>query len=80
MCKTNDGFEIAEMDLELRGPGEIFGTRQHGLPEMRVANLAKDGRLMELARSDAMRFLQSPNWQSTALGIRVKQNWDLLKA
>ena len=80
MCKTNDGFEIAEMDLELRGPGEIFGTRQHGLPEMRVANLAKDGRLMELARADAMRFLQSPNWQSTALGIRVKQNWDLLKA
>ena len=46
---TNDGFRIAEVDLEIRGPGEIFGTRQHGLPELRVARLT-DTRLVELAR------------------------------
>ena len=42
MCKTNDGFKIAEKDLELRGPGEFFGTRQHGVPELRIANLYSD--------------------------------------
>lgn len=42
MCKTNDGFEISEKDLTLRGPGDFFGTRQHGLPEMKIANLYKD--------------------------------------
>lgn len=42
MCKTNDGFIISEKDLTLRGPGDFFGTRQHGLPEMKIANLYKD--------------------------------------
>lgn len=42
MCKTNDGFVISEKDLALRGPGDFFGTRQHGLPEMKIANLYKD--------------------------------------
>ena len=42
MCKTNDGFVISEKDLTLRGPGDFFGTRQHGLPEMKIANLYKD--------------------------------------
>lgn len=42
MCETNDGFKIAEKDLELRGPGEFFGTRQHGLPEMRIGNFFTD--------------------------------------
>ncbi len=54
MCDTQDGFRIAEVDLEIRGPGEFFGTRQSGLPEFRVADLLRDGRLLEEARQDAL--------------------------
>ena len=51
--ETSDGFKIAEENLRLRGPGEIFGTRQHGLPELKVANLIEDFELLRLARRDA---------------------------
>ena len=51
--KTTDGFKIAEEDLRLRGPGEIFGTRQHGMPELKVADLIDDFELLRLARRDA---------------------------
>jgi len=51
--ETSDGFRIAEEDLRLRGPGEVFGTRQHGLPELKVANLIEDFELLRLARRDA---------------------------
>jgi len=54
MCETQDGFRIAEADLEIRGPGDFFGTRQAGLPEFRVANLLTDGRVLEEARREAM--------------------------
>ncbi len=50
MCKTNDGFEIADKDLSLRGPGEILGIRQHGVPELRIANLSTDQELLQLAQ------------------------------
>jgi len=53
MTATNDGFRIAEVDLELRGPGEFFGTRQSGLPEFRVADLLRDTSLLEEARREA---------------------------
>jgi ATP-dependent DNA helicase RecG len=53
MTATQNGFEIAEQDLRIRGPGEIFGTRQHGLPELKVADLAEDFDLLRLARRDA---------------------------
>jgi ATP-dependent DNA helicase RecG len=53
MCKSNDGFEIADKDLALRGPGEILGVRQHGIPELRVANLSEDVDLLRLAQEDA---------------------------
>ncbi|PYM20439.1 MAG: DNA helicase RecG [Candidatus Rokuibacteriota bacterium] len=53
MVATNDGFKIAEADLALRGPGEFFGTRQSGLPEFRVADLLRDGAVLEEARRDA---------------------------
>ena len=53
MVRTTDGFEIAETDLQLRGPGEFFGTRQAGLPAFRVANLIRDRELLELARREA---------------------------
>ncbi len=52
-----DGFKIAEADLELRGPGEFFGTRQHGLPELKIANLVRDGDLLEPARKLATELL-----------------------
>jgi len=54
MVETNDGFRIAEVDLQLRGPGEFFGTRQSGLPEFRVADLLRDAALLEEARRDAL--------------------------
>ncbi|MGC9453989.1 MAG: ATP-dependent DNA helicase RecG [Phycisphaerae bacterium] len=57
--KTSDGFKIAEEDLRLRGPGEIFGTRQHGLPELKVADLVEDFELLRLARRDAFAIVKS---------------------
>jgi len=57
LVKTNDGFRIAEEDLRLRGPGEFFGTVQHGLPELKVADLLEDWDLLTQAREDAQRIL-----------------------
>jgi ATP-dependent DNA helicase RecG len=57
MAKTNDGFLIAEKDLELRGPGELLGTRQSGLPEFRVANIVRDQQFLEGARKEAEFYL-----------------------
>jgi len=57
LTQTDDGFAIAEEDLRLRGPGEFFGTRQHGLPELKVADLAEDLELLRLARKDAFRII-----------------------
>ncbi|MBI5380006.1 MAG: ATP-dependent DNA helicase RecG [Nitrospirae bacterium] len=56
MTRTTDGFRIAEEDLRLRGPGEFFGTRQSGLPDLRAANLLRDGRILALAREEAFRL------------------------
>ncbi|HXY06783.1 MAG TPA: ATP-dependent DNA helicase RecG [Terriglobales bacterium] len=61
MVKINDGFRIAELDLELRGPGEFLGTRQAGLPTFRVAQLIRDGQLLEAARNEAATVLAGPN-------------------
>jgi ATP-dependent DNA helicase RecG len=57
MVETTDGFRIAEVDLQLRGPGEFFGTRQSGLPEFRVADLLRDASLLEEARRDAQTII-----------------------
>ena len=61
MVKTNDGFQIAELDLEMRGPGEFFGTRQAGLPSFQVASLIRDRDLLELAKKEAAAVLAGPN-------------------
>ena len=60
MVRSQDGFELAELDLNLRGPGEFFGTRQAGLPDFRVANLVRDRQLLELAKMEAARFANVP--------------------
>jgi ATP-dependent DNA helicase RecG len=57
MVETSDGFKIAEVDLELRGPGEFFGTRQSGLPEFRTADLLRDGAILEEARQEAQAII-----------------------
>jgi ATP-dependent DNA helicase RecG len=61
MVRTNDGFEIAELDLELRGPGEFFGTRQAGIPSFRVANIIRDRQLLEAAKREATAVLSGPS-------------------
>ena len=53
---TTDGFELAEMDFELRGPGDLFGTQQHGLPPLRIADLRRDQALVDEARGAAQRL------------------------
>ncbi len=58
MVRTNDGFEIAEVDLKLRGPGDIQGTQQSGLLNLKIADLAKDGQIVQLARNEAIEILK----------------------
>jgi ATP-dependent DNA helicase RecG len=60
MVESGDGFYIAEMDMKLRGPGEFFGTKQSGLPALRVANILRDADVLEVARSEARQFTDNP--------------------
>ncbi len=60
MVETTNGFVLAEKDLEIRGPGEFFGTRQSGLPTLRVANLIRDRQILETARRAALDFIDNP--------------------
>ncbi|MBE6800344.1 MAG: ATP-dependent DNA helicase RecG [Ruminococcaceae bacterium] len=59
MCRTTDGFEIAKKDLEMRGPGDFFGSRQHGLPDMRIANLMTDTRILYEAQKTAKELVDN---------------------
>ena len=58
MEQTTDGFKIAEKDLEIRGPGEVMGTRQSGLPEFRIANIVRDQKILEIAKREATYMLE----------------------
>jgi ATP-dependent DNA helicase RecG len=60
LVESNDGFHIAEMDMRLRGPGEFFGTRQSGVPGLRIANIFRDADILELARSEAQALIAAP--------------------
>ena len=80
MVRTQNGFELAELDLAQRGPGEFFGTRQAGLPEFRVADLLRDRATLELAKAEAARFVESRDPALTdaevaAVWTRLKQQW-----
>ncbi len=76
MVRTQNGFELAELDLQLRGPGEFFGTRQAGLPDFRVANLVRDRDLLELAKKESARFVAAGDEISEAEKSRV---WSRLR-
>jgi ATP-dependent DNA helicase RecG len=80
MVATQNGFELAELDLTQRGPGEFFGTRQAGMPEFRVANLVRDKAVLELAKVEAARFAERPDAaiaveERDAVWQRLKQQW-----
>ncbi len=70
LADTNDGFQIAEKDLEIRGPGEFLGVRQHGLPRFSVADLSRDSELLVLARDDAFAFVDDdPGMKGTEAAL-----------
>jgi len=81
MARTGDGFRIAEADLEIRGPGEFLGTRQSGLPDFRVANILRDARILEEARSDAFEvatstdFLEGKTEEMRTLVDELRYRW-----
>ena len=75
LTETSDGFEIAERDLQLRGPGEFFGTRQSGVPTLRVGDLLRDHALLEAARSEAVTALDDPP-RASALVAMVSATWE----
>jgi len=74
MAKTNDGFVIAEKDLEIRGPGELLGTRQSGLPEFRIGNIVRDRELLEIAKCEAEFYLNKKSPVTAKLIERIKHD------
>ncbi len=77
MVKTQDGFRIADMDLQLRGPGEFFGTKQSGLPELRVASILRDREVLETARSEAGAYIKDAKdpGELRALVRYIREKW-----
>jgi ATP-dependent DNA helicase RecG len=74
--ESNDGFYIAEMDMRLRGPGEFFGTRQSGVPGLRLANLLRDTEILEPARAEAQRLIEEkPADELRAAVAYIQENW-----
>jgi len=72
MVRTNDGFKIAELDLELRGPGEFFGTRQAGMPSFQVANLIRDRQLLEAAKREAAAVLAGEDVSANEAAVAIQ--------
>lgn len=85
MTQTNDGFVIAEKDLQIRGPGEFLGVRQSGLPDLIIADLVKDAKVLELARNEAIEFVKCyrldkfPRLKS-ATSVEMINNFDLVNS
>jgi ATP-dependent DNA helicase RecG len=77
LCKCASGFDIAEQDLLLRGPGEFYGVRQAGLSDLRVADLIRDVRLLDHARRDATAMLDNDPSKSGIKGKRLQAAWDM---
>jgi len=77
LVESTDGFHIAEMDLKLRGPGEFFGTKQSGLPSLRVANILRDSEVLEIARREAVDFIARPPSEENLLRAvaYIRDHW-----
>jgi ATP-dependent DNA helicase RecG len=76
LVSSNDGFHIAEMDMRLRGPGEFFGTRQSGVPGLRLADLLRDADVLELARAEAKQLLESGTQAELRGAVRyIQEHW-----
>ena len=73
MKSTNDGFKIAEEDLKLRGPGDFFGSRQHGLPVMQIANLMTDMLVLHEAQGAAEKLLETDPSLSLPANRKLKE-------
>jgi ATP-dependent DNA helicase RecG len=73
LARTHDGFELAEIDFQLRGPGELFGTRQHGLPPLMVADLRRDLDILQRARADARRLIDADPGLSDPAWSRIRK-------
>jgi ATP-dependent DNA helicase RecG len=70
---SNDGFALAELDFELRGPGDLFGTQQHGLPPLRIANLQTDRAVLEEARREAQLLVSDDPGLKHAENAKLRQ-------
>ena len=81
LVNSNDGFEIAEIDLRFRGPGQVLGTKQSGLPDFALASLADDADVLELARDEARNILDSDPFlrSNSMLRLLIKEQWEKLK-
>jgi len=77
LVESTDGFYISEMDLKLRGPGEFFGTKQAGLPSLRVANILRDAEVLEIARREAVDFISRPpsDEELRRAVLYIKDHW-----
>ncbi|HEY3937783.1 MAG TPA: ATP-dependent DNA helicase RecG [Bryobacteraceae bacterium] len=76
LVDSNDGFYIAEMDMKLRGPGEFFGTRQSGIPGLRLADLVRDADILETARAEAMRLIEDKDSaELRAVARYIQEHW-----
>ena len=77
LVDSNDGFAIAEMDLRLRGPGEFAGTKQSGIPALRIASVIRDREILEIARREAVDFVNSPPSEEALRGAvgYIRDHW-----
>jgi ATP-dependent DNA helicase RecG len=74
MLATNNGFKIAEEDLDIRGPGEFFGTRQHGLPELKIGNIVRDRDVLELAKIEAFELIKKDRFLQKTENRHIRGN------
>lgn len=73
LCETEDGFALSEIDLKIRGPGELLGLRQSGLPEFKIANIQEDDQLLKDAREDALQFGEPGNLEKNEIRNRFQE-------